>query len=116
VTDELRRIEEQLRRSLEGEAWHGPAVLETLAGVSHEDAAAHPIEGAHSIWELVLHLSSDDEPVLGRLAGDGRQLTTEEGWPSLQAPTEEAWAETVERLRRLNRELRIAILKRALQR
>jgi len=109
VTAELERIEEQLRRSFEGEAWHGPAVLETLAGVSHEDAAAHPIEGAHSISELVLHLSSDYELVLRRLTGDGRQLTKEEDWPPPPEATEEAWVETVERLRRLSLELRGAV-------
>ena len=109
MTAELERIEEQLRRSFEGEAWHGPAVLETLAGVSHEDAAAHPIEGAHSIWELALHLSSDYRLVLRRLTGDGRQLTKEEGWPPPPEATKEAWAETVERLRRLNQELRNAV-------
>jgi len=55
MQSELSRLEEQLGRALEGEAWHGPSVLETLEGVSAEQAAAHPIAGAHSIWELVLH-------------------------------------------------------------
>jgi hypothetical protein len=31
MTMEVNRLEEQLRRSLEGEAWHGPSVLELLA-------------------------------------------------------------------------------------
>jgi len=56
---ELQRLEEQLERALEGEAWHGPSLLEVLEGVSAHQAAAHPIAGAHSIWELVLHLCSD---------------------------------------------------------
>ena len=55
MREELTRLEEQLRRVFEGEAWHGPAVLEVLAGVSVEAAAAHPIPGSHSIWEIVLH-------------------------------------------------------------
>lgn len=33
------RLDEQLRRALEGEAWHGPSVLESLAGVSAAQAA-----------------------------------------------------------------------------
>lgn len=53
---ELSRLAEQLARALEGEAWHGLSVLEVLAGITAEQAAAHPIAGAHSIWELVLHL------------------------------------------------------------
>ena len=109
LAPELERIDEQLRRSFEGEAWHGPAVLEALTGMSHEDAASHPIESAHSIWELALHLSGTYRLVLRRLAGDGRQLTKEEDWPPPPEATEEAWAETVERLRRLNQELRSAV-------
>ena len=40
---ELERIEDQLRRGLEGGAWHGPAVLELLAGVTAAQAHARPI-------------------------------------------------------------------------
>jgi hypothetical protein len=56
MSRELSRLDEQLRRCFEGEAWHGPAVLEALHGVSAEEAGAHPVPGAHSIWELTLHL------------------------------------------------------------
>src|SRR6187402_3155670 len=69
MTEELTRLEEQLRRAFEGEAWHGPAVLEVLAGVSVEAAAAHPIPGSHSIWEIVLHLASTYRLVLRRIQG-----------------------------------------------
>ena len=72
---ELRRLEEQLERTLEGGAWHGPSVLEVLEGVTAAQAAAHPIAGAHSIWELVLHLCSDYKLVLAA----GR------GWPTTDA-------------------------------
>jgi hypothetical protein len=51
-------LADQIRRAFWGESWHGPSVREVLAGVSAEDAAAHPIAGAHSIWEIVLHLTS----------------------------------------------------------
>ncbi len=109
MSRELERIDEQLRRSFEGEAWHGPAVLEALAGVSHHDAAAHPIPGAHSIWELALHLTGTYRLVLRRLAGDGRPLTAEEDWPPPPPATEEAWAEAVQLLRELNQDLRRAV-------
>lgn len=109
MTGELERIEEQLRRSFEGEAWHGPAVLEALAGLSHPDAAAHPIAGAHSVWELTLHLTGTYRLVLRRLGGDGRPLTAEEDWPPPPEATAEAWTETVERLRQLHQDLRRAV-------
>ncbi len=78
MSGEARRLEEQLRRALEGKAWHGPSVLESVAGVSAEQAAAHPVPGAHSIWELVLHLGTDYSLVLRRLAGNGRPLSPAE--------------------------------------
>ena len=109
MTAEVNRLEEQLRRALEGEAWHGPSVLESLAGLSAAQAASHPIAGAHSIWELVLHLGSDYDLVLRRMAGDGRQLTAAEDWPACPASTEENWQLTVQELKRLNRKLRQAV-------
>ncbi len=106
---EPNRLDEQLRRALEGEAWHGPSVLELLDGVSAAQAAGHPIAGAHSIWELVLHLVSDYELVLRRLAGDGHPMTAAEDWPACPALTEENWRATVEELTRLNTRLRQAV-------
>ena len=109
MTPEVNRLEDQLRRALEGDAWHGPSVLELLAGVSAAQAASHPIPGAHSIWELVLHLRTDYDLVLRRLAGDGRSLTAAEGWPAGPAATEENWQQTVRDLKLLNRKLRQAV-------
>jgi hypothetical protein len=109
MTAEINRLEEQLRRALEGEAWHGPSVLESLAGVSAAQAASHPIVGAHSIWELVLHLRSDYDLVLRRLAGDGHQLTADEDWPACPPPTEENWRKTVQELKDRNKKLRQAV-------
>jgi uncharacterized damage-inducible protein DinB len=109
MAGEITRLEEQLRRALEGDAWHGPSVLQVLAGVSAEQASSHPIPEAHSIWELVLHISSDYALVLRRLAGDGRPVTPEEDWPSCPPPTAENWQHSVEALRRLNQQLRDAV-------
>lgn len=111
MTDELYRLADQLRRAHEGGAWHGPSVLEMVAGVSAPQAAAHPIPGAHSIWELVLHLSSDYTLVMRRMTGDGRPLTPEEAWPACPAATEENWRQSVDRLSRLNQQLRQALLR-----
>lgn len=109
MSGERRRLEEQLKRALEGEAWHGPSLLESLAGVSAAQAAARPIAGAHSIWELVLHLGGDYSLVLRRLSGDGRQLTPAEDWPSCPPPTELNWRKTLQEVTRLNQELRQAV-------
>lgn len=109
MNTEIDRLDDQIRRSLEGEAWHGPSVLETLAGVSAEQAAGHPIPGAHSIWEIVLHISSDYDLVLRRLNGDGRPYTAAEDWPACPEPIGEKWQNTIEELKLLNTKLRQAV-------
>lgn len=38
MTPELERIEELLRLSMEGDAWHGPSVLQALDGIGAEIA------------------------------------------------------------------------------
>ena len=103
---ELQRLEEQLRLSFEGEAWHGPSVLEALDGVTAGVASAHPIDGAHSIWELVLHLTGTYRLVLRRLDGDARPLRADEDWPDIPSPTEANWRAAVEELGRVNAQLR----------
>ena len=109
MPSEITRLDEQLHLALEGKAWHGPSVLEALAGVSADQASRHPIAGAHSIWEIVLHIASDYTLVLRRLAGDGRPFTPGEDWPACPPATAENWRDTVETLRQLNRQLRDAV-------
>lgn len=109
MREELTRLEEQLRRAFEGEAWHGPAVLESLRDISVEVVAAHPIPGAHSIWEIVLHLAATYRLVLQRIQGHGN-LNAEQDWPAVGPPEAERWRQAVEELRRLNHEVRLAIL------
>jgi uncharacterized damage-inducible protein DinB len=109
MSAELIRLDEQLGKSFSGEAWHGPSVLEALEGVSAEQAAAHPIGGAHSIWELVLHLCGTYGLVLRRLGGDGRQLSASEDWPFIPEPHAENWNDSLSVLKRLNEDLRQAV-------
>src|SRR5262245_56805929 len=92
---ELARIEDLLRSTFEGPAWHGPAVLELLASVSAEQAASHPIPGAHSIWELVLHLAGSYGLVLRRLDGDASPPTDAEDWPPVPQTTDANWRSSI---------------------
>ena len=88
---EVDRIRDQFRRAFDGEAWHGPAVLALLDGVTAQQAAAHPIPGAHSIWALTLHIAAWDRAILRRLQGDRAQLSDEEDWRPIYDTSDEAW-------------------------
>ncbi|MBD0371775.1 MAG: DinB family protein [Pyrinomonadaceae bacterium] len=102
---EVERIKDQLRRSFEGEAWHGPAVKELLAGISAKQAAAKPLPDAHSIWELVHHIAAWQETVRQRLDGEPVDSPLDGDWPDLQDTREAAWAEMLSKLDRSYEEL-----------
>lgn len=111
ATSEVDRIQDQYRRAFEGEAWHGPSVLALLEGVTALQAAAHPIPGAHSIWELTLHIAAWERACLRRLNGDTAQLTDEEDWQKINDGSEAAWEKTKQLLIDTHRELLDAIAK-----
>ncbi|MBA3766054.1 MAG: DinB family protein [Acidobacteria bacterium] len=106
---EVKRIQDQLRRSFEGPAWHGPSIKELVAGVTAEQATAKPLAEAHSIWEIVLHIAAWEEAALRRLAGDRAELSTEEDWPPVPDTSEAAWREALELIERNHLRLRGAI-------
>ena len=109
ATTEVERIRDQFRRAFEGEAWHGPSVLAILEGVTAQQAAAHPIPGAHSIWELTLHIAAWERACKRRLEGDPAQLTNEEDWQPIHDTSEAAWENTKQQLVQNHHELLNAI-------
>jgi uncharacterized damage-inducible protein DinB len=106
---ESARIADQAQKMFAGEAWHGPSVLEVLADVDAKAASAHPIPGAHSIWELVLHLTATQDILLRRIRGERVGLQTEEFWPAVPPPSEAAWAAAIEQLTLQDAQLRQGI-------
>jgi uncharacterized damage-inducible protein DinB len=106
---EIERITDQLERAFEGEAWHGPSVLENIEGISSQQAAARPFDGIHSIWEIVLHIAAWERAVLRRLNGDRAQLPAEEDWPMVTATSDEAWEQTRQALKQGHDDLRSTI-------
>jgi len=96
---ESARLADQIRRAFEGEAWHGDSVLAILAGVDAKTAAAHPIKNAHSIWELVLHITAWDGAVLRRAEGKAAELSDKQNFPPVTDTSEAAWRKAVEQLK-----------------
>jgi uncharacterized damage-inducible protein DinB len=89
---QVESLADQLERAFRGGAWHGPAVAETLADVDAAIAAARPIAGAHSIWEIVHHLTVWNDVPRRRLDGERLQnLPPERDWPPVADTSAEAW-------------------------
>src|SRR5262249_38103582 len=81
IMTEVERILDQLRRSHQGEAWHGPSLRELLEGVTAAQAARKTSE-AHSIWEIVFHITAWERVGVARLKGELiEDLPAEEDWP-----------------------------------
>jgi len=95
---EAERLADQIRRAFEGEAWHGDSVREILRDVSSTKAAARPIPDAHSIWELVLHITTWDRNTIGRIAGPTVMPTDDENFPQVKDSSEAAWDRALQQL------------------
>jgi hypothetical protein len=70
-------IAEQLRRAFEGDAWHGPALL-----------------------ELLLHVSAWDDAAYRRLGGEKVQLTGTANFPVVPKSTQTTWREAIAHAKR----------------
>jgi len=89
---------EQLRKGYSDDPWHGPAITDLLRDVTADEAAAHPVPGAHSIWEIVLHLIAWQNEVRRRLGGKAPSYPEEGDWPEPAVASEAAWKRDRNRL------------------
>jgi len=90
---ESRALAEDLRAVAHGDPWHGPSLHAILAGVTAEQAAARPIGAAHSLWEIVLHITAWNGAWRQRLEGRVVDEPEEGDFPPVPSPTEKAWNE-----------------------
>jgi len=90
---ETDRIWDQLQRSFEGnDAWRCPSLRDLLAAVTAPQAAARPIAGAPTIWELLLHTTVYENVVRRRVLGETVEtLPDEEAWPKPTDMSAAAW-------------------------
>lgn len=110
---EIENIQDQLRRAFAGEAWHGPAVLEALKGVTAAQAQVRPLASAHTIWELVHHIAVWENVGRRRLEGDPAaiEISSLEDWPPPDDASETAWEQAKAALVRNHEALVAAVAK-----
>ncbi|AOM77169.1 DinB family protein [Pedobacter steynii] len=99
----------ELRKAYNTDAWHGNNVSTVIASVKVAQAFARPISDAHSIAELVLHLSSWTEEVISRLSGNLPKEPRNGGWPVPFNETEEYWKAIVTEFSQVNEDLLILV-------
>ncbi len=81
LSSEISRIVDELQREHEGDPWHGSPLKAILQGIDAQRAAARPLADAHSIWELVLHMTSWKNETARRIRGAVACMPIEGDWP-----------------------------------
>src|SRR6516164_1556338 len=91
---EASRIADQLRRAFSGDAWHGSPLSELLSDVSADQAFARPLQSAHTIWELVLHIDAWVNAALQAAQGGvmPELVGTDGDWPPIRDNNPVSWA------------------------
>src|SRR5437868_14445565 len=108
---EVARLAEHLKSCFSGSPWHGSSLMELLRQTPVDLAPAKPLEHAHSIWELVLHLTAWNQAGARRLRGQKLELSQEQDWPWVTDFGEAAWQEAVQAVAQSYRMLQEAIAK-----
>jgi uncharacterized damage-inducible protein DinB len=95
----VRDLAKHIERTFSGPMWHGPALVQVLDGLTPERAAARPMADAHSIWEIVHHVTAWAEIARARLhgqrLGDPPLL---EDWPPVTITAAPDWQLAVDQL------------------
>lgn len=78
---EIDRILDQLERAYDGDAWYGPSLRAALDGVDARRASARPIAEAHTIAEIVRHVTAWTREITRRLRIGVAQDPEDGDWP-----------------------------------
>jgi uncharacterized damage-inducible protein DinB len=96
--NEADNLVRQLKDIHDGEPWHGPSLHQILAGIDAEAAYARPLDRAHSIWELVLHITGWTTVCRLRLEGQEVSEPDDGDFPLPPAAAQDAWHDAISRL------------------
>ena len=109
IMTEIDRIADQISRGFDGDAWHGDPLTKILDGISAAQASAHPVVGAHSIWEIVNHLRAWRPAIVTRLSGKPLELSGKDDWPPVTDSSDSAWRNCLSDLRQRHETLLQAV-------
>jgi hypothetical protein len=82
---------DQLAATHDGDPWYGPSRATLLKDVTPIQAASRSVPAGHSIWEIVLHMTSWTREVARRLEGVRPAVPQEGDWPVVGEISDTAW-------------------------
>jgi uncharacterized damage-inducible protein DinB len=95
----------ELKKAFNGDAWHGGNLMQQLNFVKPENAFQHFIPNAHSVAELVLHITAWTDEVNSRLLGAVAKEPAAGDWPMPNSYTIKEWEKIVFDCKTSNEEL-----------
>jgi uncharacterized damage-inducible protein DinB len=106
---DLEALRQDLHAVYDGDPWHGSSVTEVLKGIDAEQAARRSIPRAHSIWEIVLHMTAWTREVASRVRGAIAKSPPED-WPAPRFGSgEPAWQAAKDELAASQKEIEAAV-------
>ena len=104
-TTDIEALREDLRSVYDGSPWHGSSINAILENIDADTAARRSVRNAHTIWELVLHMTGWTREVTARVRG-GSPKSPPEDWPVPKTEDgESAWRAAKEDLAAAHAEL-----------
>jgi uncharacterized damage-inducible protein DinB len=94
----VRLIRQQIRLSFEGEAWVGTSLFTSIKDLPIAQVFNRPIPKAHSIAELVRHMTAWRKYVVEKLKGNDSfeiTLNTDADWLVFEEVNEQIWKDTL---------------------
>ncbi len=87
----IKNIIGEIENSVFGDPWHGSPVQKILGDITEEQANSRPVNNAHSIVELTLHMWAWTEEVMSRLKGNSPSDPEMGDWPNPNNYKNENW-------------------------
>lgn len=106
---EVERIIEQHRRMVHGDAWHGPSLLQSLAGVDAAGATKRTDVCVHSIWQIALHTLHWQRVACRKVGGDLAPPADHQNWRTVEDASDEAWRAALRDVEKCSDEFRESI-------
>ena len=106
---DLEALRQDLHKVYDGEPWHGSSITDILKGIDADAAARRSIPHAHTIWELVLHMTAWTREVASRVRGAVAKSPPED-WPAPRfGGGEKAWKAAKDELAAAQKEIEAAV-------
>jgi uncharacterized damage-inducible protein DinB len=104
---EAKRIAQTLRDTYASDAWVGPSLQDILRGLTPGQAYSRPIPNAHSIWEIILHMTVWRMFAWHKLNGNSAFEINSPGqdWPPVENDSLPAWEAALTELEKSQQQL-----------